>query len=131
MTQKKQFYNRLKYAPYKFKHANTSVAAHRHTNPDGSEGGWVAETAIVEDTVHMDPDTEVFEWAHVKGNVQILHEAYICEFAIVQGDAVIDDYSMVAGSALIGGNAYIGGQSIIAGDSEIGGYNEVISEIVE
>ncbi len=30
-----------------FKDGNESVPAHQHVNPDGSIGGWVAETAHV------------------------------------------------------------------------------------
>jgi len=32
---------------FDFQDGNGPVPAHRHVNPDGSEGGWVAETAQV------------------------------------------------------------------------------------
>lgn len=131
MKQEKQFYNRLKYAPHTFRHHDTAVPAYRHTNPDGSLGGWVAETALVEETCHLDPKTEVFEYASVKDSARILEEAIICEFGEITGKAVVDDYSMVCGNAKIGGYAYVGGNSIVAGDTKIGGYNEVISEVLE
>ena len=35
---------------YDFKDGNGPVPAHQHTNPDGSVGGWVADTATVADT---------------------------------------------------------------------------------
>ena len=41
------------------------VPAHRHTNPDGSEGGWVADTATVESTVWVSGTALVF------GNAQV------------------------------------------------------------
>jgi len=131
MKEEQKFYNRLKYAPFQFKHCNNAVPAYRHTNPDGSIGGWVAETALVEPTVYIAPDAQVFEYASVKGNAKILHESYVCEFATVQDSAVVDDYSMVCGNSFIHDDAYVGGQSIIAGDTNIGGYQEVESEIID
>ena len=129
MNDKKTFYNRLKYAPYKFEHQDAEVRAYRHKNPDGTLGGWVAETCDVADTVYIEPTAEVFEYATVKDNVRILHESRVCEFAEVSGSAVIDDYSMVCGNSKVNGNAYIGGNSIIAGDTKVGGYTEIFSEI--
>ena len=41
------------------------VPAARHTNPDGSEGGWVAATAYVAPWVTMAPDSEVYDTARV------------------------------------------------------------------
>jgi len=43
------------------------VPAHRHTNPDGSEGGWVADTATVAPTVHIGRDAWVSGDAWVYG----------------------------------------------------------------
>jgi len=131
MTQKQNFYNRLKYAPFKFEQQDKEVPAYKHRNPDGSEGGWVAETALVEPTVHIDALAQVFEYATVTGNARICHEALICEFAEVSGNAIVDDYSLVCGNAKITDNAYIGGQSIIAGDSKVGGWRSTESEILD
>ena len=44
-----------------------AVRAARHENPDGSEGGWVALTAHVEDTAWVGPDAVVFGNARVFG----------------------------------------------------------------
>ena len=30
-----------------------TAPAHRHTNPDGSHGGWVADTALVDADVYV------------------------------------------------------------------------------
>lgn len=35
------------------------VSAHRHVNPDGSVGGWVAETAIIGEGVYIEPGASV------------------------------------------------------------------------
>lgn len=131
MNNKKNFYNRLKYAPYKFKHQDKELPAYRHVNPDGSVGGWVAETALVEDTCYVSPDAQVFEYAAVRDNAKICEESIVCEFAEVMGNAIIDDTSMVCGNAKISDNAYIGGQSIISGDTRVGGCRSTESEIME
>ncbi len=129
MNNKKTFYNRLKYAPFKFEHTDKEVRAYRHINPDGTLGGWVAETATVEDTCYIGMFAQVYEYATVSGNAKVLHYGRVCEFATVTDDAEIDDYSLVCGSAIVSGNAYIGGNSIIAGDCRAGGYTEIYSEI--
>ena len=41
---------------YDFADGKGSVPAHRHINPDGSVGGWVADTATVADTVYIGED---------------------------------------------------------------------------
>lgn len=131
MTYKKSFYNRLKYAPFKFDCQDGEVPAYKHINPDGSEGGWVAETALVEDTCYVGPNAQVFEYASVTGTVQLLEDSRVCEFAQLTDNVIVDDFSMVCGNAKLSGNAYIGGNSIIAGDTKVGGYREIFSEIKE
>ena len=42
-----------------------AVRAARHRNPDGSQGGWVAHTAHVDVSSHVDPDAVVFDNARV------------------------------------------------------------------
>lgn len=54
------------------------VPAHRHINPDGSEGGWIAETAQVASTCYVGENAQVsgsalvYENAHISSNLQIL-----------------------------------------------------------
>src|SRR3990167_11397539 len=45
---------------YDFNDGNGLVPACRHVNPNGSKGGWVADTAKVEATVYVWPDAAVF-----------------------------------------------------------------------
>jgi hypothetical protein len=47
------------------------VPAHRHTNPDGTEGGWVADTATVEPTAWVFGDAQVFGDARVSGDARV------------------------------------------------------------
>ena len=46
--------------PTTFDFGNGPVPAHQHTNPDGSIGGWVANSATVSDTAYIGEDAEVF-----------------------------------------------------------------------
>src|ERR1035437_2938914 len=43
-----------------FGDSSGDVRAHHHENPDGTEGGWVANTATVADTVTVEPGATVF-----------------------------------------------------------------------
>ena len=65
---------------------NGLVAAHLHVNPDGSEGGWVANTAFVAKSAYIGTDVWVF------GN------------ALVYGDAVVGGNAEVYDNAWVGGN---------------------------
>lgn len=40
---------------FDFQDGDGPVPAHRHTNPDGSVGGWVADTAYVDPTAYVSP----------------------------------------------------------------------------
>ena len=80
-----------------------SVPAHRHQNPDGTEGGWVAETAAVASTVHIERNALVFGTARVCG------DAWVFGTARVYGDA------WVCGDALVCGNAWVFGAHLDRG----------------
>jgi len=47
------------------------VAAHRHRNPDGSLGGWIADTAYVAPTAHVSPDAVIYSNAWVGHNAHV------------------------------------------------------------
>lgn len=64
---------------YSFEGWHTPVPAHRHLNPDGSIGGWVANTAVVL------KDAYVAENALVFGRARILAPARIRRSARVFG----------------------------------------------
>ena len=52
------------------------VPAHRHKNPDGSEGGWVAETAQVSGNARVSGNAWVYGNAQVFGNARVFGDAY-------------------------------------------------------
>jgi carbonic anhydrase/acetyltransferase-like protein (isoleucine patch superfamily) len=71
------------------------VPAHRHTNPDGTEGGWVADTATVAPTVYIGPDAQVYD------------TAWVSDSAWVYGSARVSDTAQVYGSARVYGSAWV------------------------
>jgi hypothetical protein len=48
-----------------FIYHDSPVPAHRHINPDGSTGGWVAETAYVAPTAFLAEHAYVYDRARV------------------------------------------------------------------
>ena len=70
-----------------FDFGNGPVPAHRHKNPDGTEGGWVADTATVELTTYVGADAKVSGYAQVNGNARVYGDAQVYGDARVYGDA--------------------------------------------
>lgn len=67
---------------------------HRHKRG----GGWVAETAQVEDSVYVGPFAIVYGKAKLTGKVRVLDLAQVSGNAVLSGDVV------VSGNAWIDGN---------------------------
>ena len=53
------------------------VPAHRHTNPDGSTGGWVADSAQVYGDAWVSGDAQVYGDAWVSGDAQVSGDAWV------------------------------------------------------
>ena len=124
MNTKTAFLNRLKFGKHKF-HNGVEVYAMRHVNPDGTKGGWVAETAKVTKTSYVAPSAEVFEFAQVLEKASVLSHASASGFAVVAGDAVLDDWAHVTDESRIEGSA------IICGVTQLGGRSHVDWGIVD
>ena len=69
------------------------VPAHRHAKG----GGWVADTAHVDETVYVGPDAQVGDNAQVSDNAQ------------------------VGGNARVGGNAWVGDNAQVYGNAQVSG----------
>ena len=95
------------------------VPAHQH--PKG--GGWVAETAHVDETCYVGPYAIVYENARVTENAiindhaKVYGEAKVYGNAKVYGDAQIFDTAQVYGSARVTGHAKVYGDSRIIDNS--------------
>ena len=89
-------------ATHSFKEGDNPVAAHRH--PNG--GGWVADTASVDESVYIEAGSCVFGIARVVGSVRLTGESSIYDCAWVWGDDVrIHGQSQVFDNALVSGSA--------------------------
>jgi carbonic anhydrase/acetyltransferase-like protein (isoleucine patch superfamily) len=100
---------------FDFRDGNGRVPAHRHVNPDGSPGGWVADTATVESTAIVADQAKVFGNAVVKGDAWVFERAKVC------GDAVVADHARVFGRAIVRGNAEVCGVACVSGGSVVEG----------
>ncbi len=63
------------------------VPAHRHQNPDGTTGGWVADTAEVASTATIGPQALVYG------------QAKVLDVAVVTGKAKVLDAATILGKA--------------------------------
>ena len=89
------------------------VPAKRHQNPDGTIGGWVAETALVEKSAFVRYDAKVFDKAIV------LNNAYISGKAKIFGNAQVSNSARVYNSAKVFGNAKILNHAQVYGDAAV------------
>ncbi len=82
------------------------VRAARHGNPDGSAGGWVADTAHVDATAYLAPDSRVF------GNARVFGDAQVLDAAMVFDNAKVGDGARVMGRAHVFGVAFVDGATV-------------------
>ena len=127
----------FKKTEFDFEDGNGPVAAKRHINPDGSVGGWVADSAIVEPSAtvrfyaQVYGEAEVFGDAQVYGFAKIFNKAKVYDKAKVHGIAEIHGNAEVFGfaeiwnSAKIYDNAFVGGQAKVFGKSKIKADSEI------
>ena len=94
-----------------FDFGNGHVAAHRH--PNG--GGWIADTASVEDGVYVGPNALVYECAKIHGNVIFSQNRCIMVYPKIFGNARVHGNAIVYGNTRISDNAEVAGNSRIAG----------------
>lgn len=119
---------------------NSNIKGHRHNNG----GGFVANSAQVDESVYVGEDAMVLDSAIVTGNARIEDSAIVRGAAKVGGSAKILDHALVQGSARVDGSAtlsgysiadglskitdqaHIGGQAIINGEAEVSEYGQVL-----
>ena len=102
---------------FDFEDGRGPVPAHQH--PNG--GGWVADSATVEDTVFVGRnaliygDARLYDTAQVGGNARVFGNARISDHAAVYGDAQVYGDAEVYGRAQVCGNAKIHGVAKVCG----------------
>lgn len=93
------------------------VPAHPHIKG----GGWVANTARVDDTCFVGP------YAQVYGKAQVSKNAKIDGYAQVFGEARVTDEARVYGAAKVYQNAFVSGRARISGDAKVYG-NSIVTD---
>ncbi len=92
------------------------IPAHRHHNG----GGWVADTASVDDTAYIGNRARVFGYAHIKDYAVITGNAEISGYAIVKDSGYVGGDVVIRGACTVKDHARITGKSFIASNIEIG-----------
>jgi len=104
-----------------FKDGSGRVPAHKHDNG----GGWVADTAAVDDCVYIGRRCEIFNRATVKGPVRLEGTSRISGSAVVSGGVTLRNSGQIYGKAvvrdttIVEGNARIFGQAHVSGTSRL------------
>ena len=93
------------------------VPAHQHTNG----GGWVADTARVEDSAYIGPSAQVTGNARVSGNAQVSGDAQVSGNARVSGNAQVSGNAWVSGNAQVSGNARVSDNAWVSGNAQVSG----------
>ena len=91
------------------------VPAHQH--PRG--GGWVADTARVEDSAYIGPSAQVYGDAWVYGSAQVTGDAWVSGNARVYGDAWVYGSAQVTGNARVYGDAWVYGSAQVTGNAKL------------
>jgi carbonic anhydrase/acetyltransferase-like protein (isoleucine patch superfamily) len=61
-------------------------------------GGWVANTARVDDTVHVGPHALVYGHAELSERVCVVDSAQVSGHAVLSGDVIVSGNAWVAGT---------------------------------
>ncbi len=110
----------IKGASPMYRSITEGVAGHAHVNG----GGFVADTAEVDDTVYVGKNAKVLGTSVVKGNAVITDYAVV-KNANISGSAKISDYACVYGfwwaSPTVSDNAKIGERAVVTAGASISG----------
>lgn len=91
-----------------------------YTNPDQSRGGFVASSASVEALATLAPETQVCEYASLRGAVKLIDRAVISGRASLRGNIAVSGGAKVFGDAnLI--NSDVGGDLLVLDDAKVYG----------
>lgn len=100
-------------APKAIRELQPNVSWHQHVYG----GGWVADTARVEDSCYVGPQAIVYEYAVVTGQARIYGSARVHEQCEVADRAQIHGQAVICGQSVVTGTARVMGKSIISGDT--------------
>lgn len=109
-----------------------------HKHPNG--GGWVADSAKVDDSVYVGPDAMVLGTSALTGNVRVEDHAIVAGSATVKDNVVISGHAVVDGGGMIydngwkfgsvelSGNAVVGDSAVVSGLCKISGNAKVLQK---
>ena len=86
-----------------------------HQHPNG--GGWVQNTASVEEAAFIGPRAIVSDKARVSGVARVSGEALVSGEARVSGDAQVSGEARVSGKARVSGEAQVSGKARVYGEA--------------
>jgi len=102
-----------------------AVCARRHLNNDDTLGGWVADTATVAPTAHVERtavvygNAKIFQRVYVKGHSEVYGDARLYD------DAQIMEHAKVFGKSNVYGNARVGGHVSVSGNAYVGCISQI------
>ncbi len=88
-----------------------------HLNPDGTKGGFVANTASVDSQAEVAPKALVVGNAQVTGNARVLNSAQVSGYAKVKNKAAVYGNARISGTAQVTGNAKVYDHARVSGDT--------------
>ena len=97
-----------------------------HKHPNG--GGWVEDSAKVDESCYVGPDAWISGNAQVYGYAQVSGDARVSGNAQVYGDARVSGNAQVYGDAWVYGNAQVYGDAWISGNARVYGYAQVYGD---
>ena len=91
------------------------VPAHKHKNG----GGWVADSATVDESVYVGPNAQVHQLATVIENCSIKGHSSVFGWANLSGNVTVSGHACVEGSSSCRDDVVISGRSRVLGNSYI------------
>ena len=98
---------------------NPTGSFHYYTNPDGSPGGLVENTATVASTAYIGPNAKVLGTSQVLNNAKVLDYAVIANNARIRNNAVVSGYAVVRNNGVVQDNALVTDHAIVENNAQV------------
>jgi len=95
----------------------TEETWHQHSNG----GGWVKNTATVDDTAFVGPNALIYDNARVSGTARVSDTACVYGTARVSDTACVYGNAWVSGTARVSDNACVYGNACVSGNAWVSG----------
>ena len=98
---------------------NPTGSFHYYTNPDGSPGGLIENTATVATTAYIGPNAKVLGTSQVLNNAKVLDYAVIANNARIRNNAVVSGYAVVRNNGIVQDNALVTDHAIVENNAQV------------